>query len=75
MLVVQVKAIFNGEISDPLDFNYDGENQMEDIFNKLKDIYQKNVTHLIQVGRILAHGDLAKDAIAPAGYLFALLKN
>jgi hypothetical protein len=72
---IQVRTIFNGEISDPIDFPYDGEGQIEDIQNKIKEIFQKNVSHLIQVGRILVSEEIAKDAIAPVGYVFALLQN
>lgn len=72
---ILIRTIYNGDISHPIDFEYDKEGQMEGVYNKIKANFGKNVAHLIQVGRVLAHGDLAKDAIGPAGYLFALLRD
>ncbi len=75
MQTIQIRTIFEGEISPPIDFQYDPDTQVMDLSLKITETFHKNVKHLVQAARLLNNGDLSKDAIGPAGYLFAILGN
>jgi hypothetical protein len=73
MQSIQMRTIMDGEISAPTPIEYDPENQVVDISVKITQTFNRSVRALVQVGRILNNGHLAKDAIGPAGYLFAIM--